>query len=190
MNDFILLLKKFFTDIGCTEPEIKARFVANFERDLAMQILDGPGGAEQVFIKSNKISRKIWQKRYANFRFDRLWSKIPKSVVVRNFSGEGTWSWLNDRFNEFTADELHTLLLYQSLVGVVKESYPDFYKAKLRFKRKHLGAAPKLPPKLERVTLAVMNNLDRELDYVLVSQLFSSFPKERVVKLVEKVQNL
>ncbi len=187
MNDFIVLLEKFFTCMGCTQPKAKAKFVADFEREFAKHSMTSAQQRE-FLLSDNRVSRNIWREHYSNFKLERLWCKIPKLVTVREFSGEDAWGWLNKRLDKMTVDQLHTLLLYQQLFDVIEESYPEFYQAELNFLRKHLGAAPKQPSKLEKATLSLMTGLGRELDYVLIPYLFPDFSKQRVAMLVERIR--
>ncbi len=72
MNDFIVLLEKFFTCMGCTQPKAKAKFVADFEREFAKHSMTSAQQRE-FLLSDNRVSRNIWREQYTNYILDRLW---------------------------------------------------------------------------------------------------------------------
>ncbi len=188
LADFTKLLTQFFTLLGDTNPAAQAQFVVAFEREVAQASLSSAEQYQYFYRSHNQIVRKLWAERYQNLELTRLWRQLPETIIVRELSGEKAWACVNQKLGELSLQQLHTLLLYQALFSLLQESYPEFYQAKLNFGRKYLGTPPQLPSRLERATVRTTNYLNQELDYLLLPLLFTDFPKQRVVRLVEMIR--
>lgn len=180
------VLADFFKTLNLKNPYIRAKNMYNLEKAFDAKY-PTPKEWRSIWTKPSQISKEELKTKYKEFYLDEFLSKVPKKTLIRNFSPD-TYDFLISALRTESLQTLKSIYLFQALSGKMDEAYPEYYKKRFEFKRKHLGG-PKVRPELsERCTRVVMKKFMKELDYELYPKLFGDFSKSKFLKLAKRVR--
>ncbi len=186
MEDYIKLLKLFFTTVKLDNPDGRARKILEFEKRFATTY-PLPVEWRDIANKKSGITRAELEKKYPTFRLTSILKRIPAKTHIRNMTPEN-YEQLEAMLNDAPLDTLKDIWLYRSLSSKMDDAYPEFFQASFDFSKKHLGGPPKRADRDERCTKMVMGSFEREIDAELLPKMFPNFPEQRVRKIVERVR--
>jgi putative endopeptidase len=184
--DLEKLMIAFFETIKLSDPEGRAKRVMAFEKQFA-QVYPLPHEIRERFAQRNYVERSSWTENYPQLAIDHFLKRIPGEVKFRNLLPE-TFGHVEKQMKEADLETLKDVLRFLSLKGVLDDAYPEFFKKRFEFNRKHLGGPDKRPVRKERCTRLVMSDFGREIDAELLPILFPDFPEKKVIELGEKVR--
>lgn len=187
VRDLKELMTQFFITIGEDSPNEKAELVFRFEKEL-MQYYPTPHEWQERIFSKTEISREELTKNYPYLKLERFLSSIPTRVVIRDIVGRNIMGFLNKKLETATLEELKSVFLYFQLRSIMDDAYTDFFNKNFKFRNKYLGGPPERSNRQERCTKSVMSSFNMEVDHILLPKFFPNFPKEKFVKLVEKVR--
>ncbi len=185
MKEFKSIATDFFKLAGMDQPEKRADWVAEFEKDYINKY---PTPAER---------RPLWSKRayskrsallaYKNLRMGPIFEKVPKKTKIRN-PMDDVFAYLDKAAEKYTLDQWKSAYLFQTVEGYLDEGFPKYFQKTFAFQNKYLGGPPKRSSLDERCTQDVMSKFTKEIDHELFDQFFPNFPEKKFVSLLEKVR--
>lgn len=186
MKDFQKLLVDFFKTIKADKPEQRAKWVIDFETQLAMKY-PLPKEMRERFTQKRDIDKKEFLKKYPNLKMDRFISRLPAKTVLIDIVPESN-EFFNTALATMPLEQLKSTYMFHSISGYLDDSNPAFFNKYFKFRHKYLGGPAQRSPRDERCTKLVMNNFGMELDYELINILFPNFPQERMITVGENVR--
>lgn len=187
IQDDLKLKEKFFREIKEADPKAAAKVVSDLERDLA-KVFPTPVEIRDRVSQNFYMSREDFLKKYPHLKLDVFFSRVPSTVKVRNLMPEA-FEMLNKKLEEMSLQDLKRVYVYFALGEMLDDSAPSYIQARVDFKAKHLGGPKKRAVRAERCTKLAMNQFARELDFILIPQIFPHFPTETVTALSEKIRS-
>ena len=187
MADFKKLATDFYKTIDEKDAAKKAETLLKFESGLA----EGHPLPEnfrklvndRLFVDAAKLKAD-----YPALGLDDLIKELPNSILIRNWTPED-FKYINDYLANADIQDIKTILTYESLEGILDDAYPKFFQEKFDFQKKHLGGPNQRPDRQERCTKATMSTFSKEIDSILLPEMFPNFPKEKVIALGEKMRS-
>lgn len=186
MKDFKKLATAFYKIFNKDNFSARADNLLKFETGLAEST---PLPSEIRQIVNNRVftTRDKLIQNFSNLRFNNLLSEVPSRTVIRDWFPE-TLKYLNEYFANEPLENIKDVLAYQLLNGYLDDSQPFFYKEKFDFEKKHLGGPNQRPTREERCTRITMSIFTKEIDFILLPEIFPGFPKEKFISLAEKIR--
>lgn len=186
MQDFEKILVEFFKAVNMDEPERRAKYVLDFEKELAM-VAPLPREQRGRAAEKRDISREDFLKKYPNLRFEKMLEKVPNDVVLIDLLPE-TNEFFNQALPGKPLDQLISVYAFHSMVDYLDDAYPEFFQKFFDFKNKYLGGPEVRSDRHERCTKSVMHHFGMELDSELFDIMFPSFPQDKAIKVGESVR--
>jgi putative endopeptidase len=186
LADLQALVTKAFLSAGVDNPEQRAKWVVDFEKEFA-KTFPPPAELREIFNVKTEISRENLLKRYPTFRLAAFLDRIPKRTHFRDLTPKN-FVFMQERLQKAPLDVLKSVYLFHSLTGYMDDAYPDYFEMAFDFNKKHLGGPNVRPVRQERCTVYLMNKFTKELDAELLNEIFPSFSEQKLVGLVERVR--
>ena len=186
MADFKMLAADFYKTIGEKDAAAKAAVLLKFESSLA-EVHPVPDKLRQVINDRVFLDHAKLKADYPALGLDDLIKELPNDILIRDLTPED-FKYLNDFLANGDLQDIKTVLIYQSLHGLMDDAYPQYYQKKFDFSKKHLGGPNQRPDRQERCTKSVMSIFGKELDSILLPEMFPNFPKEKVISMAEKMR--
>ncbi len=184
------LVQQFFISIGEKSAEQKAKYVVNFEKELA-KVYPSPLEFRKRIYYRTQISREILIKDYPYLKLEKFLNIIPRHVVIRNIIGNRTMGFLNKKLKTSSLEELKSIYMYFQLSPFIYDTYPEFFIGKNNFYSKYLGRPNQMAEsRQEFCAKMVMRHFEKEVDFILLPKLFPNFPREKFIKLFKKVRDV
>jgi putative endopeptidase len=187
MRDFKNVIKEFFTVIGDSGPAAAAKMIIDFETRFA-KVYPTPKEFRDLFTNPRLIKRHVMNRKYPTFYLEKFFDKIPPKNKVRDFIPKAM-AFTNHWLDRAGLVELRRLYQFHELFSKLDEGYPDFFNKKFEMYKTHLGGPKKRAVRQERCTKTVMRRFTKEVDYVLMNKMFPNFPREKFVRLAEKIRS-
>ncbi len=185
--DLEALAQAFFEAIGSSDAPAKAKAVVEFEKVFAASFPTQSEMRDRGSEKKYYTDRQKLLADYPGLELGAALSKVPAGVALRDYLPESSAA-LSKLLSGSPVESIRSVYLFHSLSDRLMDAYPDYFAKRLAFQAKHLGSPPVLPPRDERCTTQVMNTFEKELDSVLIGELFPAFPRSRFEGLVNKVR--
>lgn len=186
MSEYKTILVEFFKTIEMNEPEKRAQYVLDFEKEVALKA-PLPSEIRGRIAEKREISREKFLSQYPNLMFERMLEKIPAEIELIDLVPE-TNEFMNKALAEAPLEQLKSVYAFHSIVSYLDDAYPEFFQKYFDFKHKHLGGPAVRSDRHERCTKLAMGQFGMELDYELLDILFPNFPQDRAVKVGESVR--
>lgn len=190
MADYKTLLIEFFKVVS---PESSAEATAarvdrflNFEKSF-IAIYPKPEVMRQRWSEKRQENQKDFFAKYPKTQFDKLFKKVPKETLVSNSIPEAL-QFYNEAILQNKAEELKDVMLFHQGLKYLDDSKPEFYKKAFEFQAKHLGGPVVRSDRQERCTRLATNAFVKELDQVLIKELFPKFPTAKFKEVAEKIR--
>ncbi len=185
-DDLEKIIAVFFQEIKFKNPKSIAKVIVDFEKSLA-NVTPSPEEFRQIVNSRNFISQEDLLKKYPQLHFDGFLKSIPKHTTIRNWTPEGL-SLINEFLLNASIEDLKNIYIYNSLKGYWDDAYPKFFKANFDFNKKYFGGPDKRTERQERCTRRTMQTFAKEIDFILLPQIFPNFPREKFVNLAEGIR--
>ena len=190
MADYKKLLVSFFKNI---DPKIKA---ADAEKR-AQGLID----MEKEYIKTYPVAsvrRERWSerhistqeeilKKYPNLKLDMLMKKAPKDAVVSTPIPE-SFVFLNDEITKRPLQTWKDVILVRNLSDIMDDAYPKFFQQNFDFEKKYFGGPETRPDRQERCTDLTEDHFPKEVDSILIDQVFPNFDEKKVQAVAEDIR--
>lgn len=175
-----------FKSLGFDRADLRAQKAVELETQIGLLI---PSSAEirQRYIQKTEISPAQLIALYPALQLERMTRRWPKEVRVRNFLPEPL-AYLNAIWNQTDLETLKDLAIYHTVSRLMDDGYPEFFKAEFDFQHRFLGGPERRSDRAERCVNFISENFSRELDAELLPRLFPSFPRDRFVKMSERIR--
>lgn len=190
IKDYKDMLKAFFKTVypkmADQELNIRIEKMYNLEVDFIQKY---PKAAErrQRWSEKRDIPQAKFIADYPNVNAKSYFKNIPKNLNVRVNIPEA-FEFYNKHLAEKNIEALKDIYLYSTVSGLMDDAYPEYFKTKFEFNKKHLGGPETRPVRQERCTLQMMSEFEKEVDEVLMNRLFPNFPREKIVQISEKIR--
>jgi len=181
------VIEHFFISIDEKNPKKKANLVFNFEKELAQKY---PTTLEinKLIHSRTKISKKHLIENHPYLKLEYFLSKIPGHTAIRDIIGNQTMGFLNEKLKTASLEELKSIYLYFQLSPIMDDAYPIFFTKLFKFNHEYLGGVYKRANRQERCAIQIMNDFAKELDFILLPKAYPNPPKDKIIKLAEKVR--
>lgn len=185
-KDLTNLASDFFKTIGADKPDERAAKVTEFEKKVA-QTYPLPAEMRELISKKTGITKKQLVSDYPQLKLSHFLKLVPENTHIRNLTPENFVA-VNEALQTTPIEVLKDVYLFHALPEYMDDAYPDFFKEKFEFNKKHLGGPIVRPARDERCTKMVMHQMNKELDAELLPKLFPNFPTKRFAALAEKIR--
>lgn len=189
MADYKVLLMEFFKVVS---PESSAEAIVtraerflNYEKSF-IAIYPKPEQMRQRWSEKRQEQQKAFFAKYSKAQFDKLFKKVPQNSLVSNSIPEAL-QFYNESLAQNRVEELKDVVLFHQGLKYLDDSNPEFFKKAFDFQSKHLGGAIVRADRQERCT-RVANGFVKELDQVLIKELFPKFPTAKFKAVAEKIR--
>ena len=189
MADYKNLLIEFFKAVS---PSLSAEQLAaraerylNFEKSF-MVTYPKPEVMRQRWSEKRQMQQKDFLAKYSTAKFEKLFAKVPKKTLVSNLVPE-TLDFYNESLKQNKIEELKDVILFRQGTKYLDDSNPEFFKIAFEFQAKHIGGPIVRADRQERCT-RVANGFVKELDQVLIKELFPKFPTAKFKAVAEKIR--
>lgn len=186
MADFRSLAVEFFKTIGEKNPEKHADALLKFESQLA-EAIPAPEQMRQIVNNRTFISRDKLLHDYPNLRLTTLLKQMPDQIVIRDWMPEA-FKRTDEFLEKADLNDIYAVFAFHSLSDLLDDAYPAYYQKKFAFQQKHFGGPNKRPERQERCTRATMRTFSKEIDAILLQEIFPNFPREKFIALAEKIR--
>ena len=186
MADFRNVLISFFKALKMSRPEERADGVITFEKGFAATY-PLPAEIRRIWSQRTGISRQELVRTYPNLAVGPILKKVPAATHIRHMTPEN-FRWLNEALATRPLANLKDVYLFHALQGYMDDAWPAYRDQMFRFSHKYLGGPKTRPDRRERCTRQVMRRFTKELDYVLLPEIFPDFPTKQFIALAEKVR--
>lgn len=184
--DLRKMMTTFFKTIGESDPAKRADEVLKFETALA-EVSPTPEEMRQIVNNRSFIAKDKLLKDLPALRLEPLLKEMPENILIRDWT-PAALKQVNDLFAAGDLDTIRSVMLFHSLSDTLDDAYPAYFKTKFEFQRKHFGGPDKRPDRQERCTRMTMRTFSKEIDSILLQQMFPDFPREKFVALAEKIR--
>lgn len=186
VKDLEGLMVAFFKTVNPQDAEARAKAVLAFEKEFS-QTYPLPAEFRDLVSKKTDVPRDALFKNYPNFQLPSVFRFVPPKTKIRNLT-PANFEFLNKALNEKPLQVLKDVYAFHSLLDVLDDAYPEFFKLRFEFSKKHVGGPNVRADRQERCTKLVMSRFGREFDAELLPLMFPNFPQEKVVQLAEKIR--
>ena len=190
MTDYKKLMIDFFKIVFSKQSEeaIQKRVdkALDFEKEF-MKVYPKPEVMRQRWSERRQEDQQKFLAKYPRAMFEKLFKQVPKSTLVQNSVPEGL-DFYETALAKGRLDELKDLTLFQIGIGYMDDSQPEFFKKYFEFSAKHLGGPPVRAVRHERCTRTASGSFPKELDQVLIKQLFPNFPSDKFKAVAQKIR--
>ena len=177
----------FFKTIKTERAEERALKVYQFEKGLA-EVFPTPTEFRTLVATRTYVPRKTMIDTYPGLKLGVFLEKVPVETRIRNFAPRAL-EYLDESLKNLSFEELKDIYLYFSLNEYLDDAYPEFFQKKFQFEHDFLGGPAERPDRHERCTTATMQGFTKEIDYVMLPELFPGFPRKKVVQMAEKIRS-
>lgn len=165
----------------------RAQAIIDFEKRFT-QTYPKPEQFRERYTEPRYVDRNAFLKRTSRYKWDKFITKnIPSNVKIRDFIPE-SFDFTQAELKAENLNVLKDIYIFRSARQFMDDAYPELYKKRMEFSHKYLGGSPERPPRQERCTMSVMGSFGRELDQVMIDQMFPNFPKEKMVQVTKKLR--
>ena len=189
MADYKNLLIDFFKvvypDLNAEQAAVRAERYLNFEKSF-IAIYPKPEVMRQRWSEKRQEQQKDFFGKYPKTQFEKLFKKVPKQSLVSNSVPEGL-AFYNESLAQAKVEELKDVMLFHQGLKYLDDSNPDFFKKAFEFQAKHLGGPVVRADRQERCT-RLANGFVKELDQLLVKELFPKFPTAKFKEVAQKIR--
>jgi putative endopeptidase len=147
-----------------------------------------PKAAErrQRWSQKRYFSKEELAQKYSALQIQRLYPLFSENNLNRIPIPEGL-DFLQQNLTPANLEVWKDVLLVHSTIALLDDSDPQFYNQQFEFRKKYFGGAQKRPNREERCTRKI-ESFNREMDVVLIDQMFPNFPKEKFISLSEEIR--
>jgi putative endopeptidase len=190
MADYKNLLIDFFK---AAYPESSAeQIVTRVDRFLAFEkafidIYPKPEVMRQRWSEKRQELQKDFFAKYPKAQFEKLFKNVPKQTLVSNSIPEAL-KFYNESLEQNKVDELKDVVLFHQGLKYLDDSNPEFFKKAFDFQAKHLGGPVVRSDRQERCSRLASNTFVKELDQVLIKELFPKFPAAKFKEVAKKIR--
>jgi putative endopeptidase len=192
LNDYKLIIKKYFKDIGLDNSEKLSDFIINFEKSVA-EVYPKNEDSIDIIIENKEVSRDFLINEYKNLYFQIMLEKIPKNIKLNLVMSK-----INSLLELANVEEVRALIIWNKVnLLFLKYSNPELYNQVKIFNNKHFGRPLAEFEKSIQCSLETSSYLERSLDFEIVKNDYSDFPIRRVKNImtlvhqtaIEKIKN-
>ncbi len=193
MADYKNILSDFFTRTRAynsstkttLSPQARADRFIELEKEF-VKIYPKPAERRQRWSQKRYLTRTELVQKYPVIGFQRIFPLISDDNLQRLPIPEA-FDFIQQNL---TAEKLSTwkdLMLVNATIDLLDDSDPQFFNKQFDFRKKHFGGAERRPNREERCARKI-EVFSREMDYVLLPQMFPHFPKEKFLSLGESIR--
>ncbi len=175
-----------FRALGLSKPEERARSVVALEKELTAKD-PLPAESRLRMAERNYTTRDQLVKSYPSLDLGVFLKRVPTKTRLRNLFPE-TLAAANDLLTNGDLATIKNLLIFHATQDWMDDAYSEFRAQFVTFQHEQLGGPKVRPSRDERCTNLLMSKFDRELDAELMPILFPDFPREQIIKMVERVR--
>lgn len=165
----------------------RAQRVVEFEKKFK-DTYPTPTVFRQRYTEPRYVSREQFLSSIKSLKWSLFFEKhVPLKTKIRNFMPE-SFEFVTKELKAENLAVLKDIYLFRSARGYMDDAYPELYKKRMAFSHKYLGSPATRPDRQERCTGAVMGAFGKELDQVMIQELFPQFPEEKMQTVATKIR--
>lgn len=165
----------------------RAQAVIDFEKRFK-DVYPFPAEFRQRYTQPRKVSREDYLKKIDLMQLKSFFDKnVPAKTLLRDFIPESV-DFLQKELKAENLQIFKDMYVYRNARSYMDDAYPELFKKRWDFRHKYFGGPLTRSDRQERCTESTMGSFGRELDYELLPRLFPKFPKDKMVKVAEKIR--
>ena len=190
MADYKKLIVDFIklTEPGVPEAQIQDRAdkLIQFEKAF-VKVYPHPEVRRQRWSEKRQEKQSDFLAKYGKIALSEFLAKTPKQIWVQNSLPEA----LEFYNNSLTPESLSVMKdFYKYSVGsqLIDDSNPEYFNKQFVFGNKYLGGPVSRSVRHERCTRKVMYTFPKEIDQLLMKQMFPNFPVDKFKLVANKIR--
>lgn len=190
MKDYEDSLVEFFRSI---DPKVdkaiarkKAQELISLEQDF-IKVYPITAVRHQRWSEKRVGVQKDLTKKYPNLKLDLVFASLPENLLINTPIPE-SFDFLNAELAKRPLNVWKDLYLYRALSGLMDDGYPKFFKSQFALEKKYFGGPAKRADRQERCTSEVTRLFAKEIDAVLIDQVFPHFDETKVNEVASRIR--
>ena len=186
LADFFNRTRAFNTASKTTlSTQARAERLVQFEKEF-VKIYPKPAERRQRWSQKRYLTREELVQKYPALDLQRLFPLFSDHNLQRLPIPEA-FDFIQQNLNEEKLAIWKDLMLVNAAIDLLDESDSQFFNKQFTFRKKYFGGPERRPNREERCARKI-ESFSREMDFVLVNQMFPNFPKEKFLTLGESIR--
>lgn len=193
-NELMAEYKKLIIDFfKIAEPSLtneqlsaKADRLIQFEKDF-IKVYPYPEVRRQRWSEKRQEKQTDFLAKYPNIHVNELVGLAPKNALISNSLPEAL-DFYNKSLTVQNLPVLKDFYLYSVGSAILDDSNSEYFNKQFAFNNKYLGGPVSRSERHERCTRKVMYTFPKELDQLLMKDLFPNFPTAKFKTVAEKIR--
>lgn len=192
VSEYQKLISEFFKiaqpELTEAERKLKAEKIIQLERDF-IKVFPLPEVRRQRWAQKRQETQEQFVNKYPNLALKEFFTKkLPKKTLIANPLPEAL-----EFYNQnLTAEQLSTFkdfVIFSTLYTLLDDSAPEYFEKVFTFNHKYIGGPPKRSDRAERCTRKTMYAFPKELDQILMAELFPRFPAAKFKSVASRIRS-
>jgi putative endopeptidase len=191
VKDYEKLLTEFFKTVYGSkltkdQAQKKAQSILDFEKDF---IKTYPTAAirRQRWSEKRVQTQAEFLKKYPNLKAEMIFKSLPPTMLINTPIPESL-EFLNNHLSKYPVEVWRDLYLLKNLDDVMDDAYKKYFTQSFDFDKKYFGGPVKRSERQERCTKTAMGYFPKELDAILLEQLFPNFDEAQVQEMGQRIR--
>lgn len=180
------VLKALYPKASSKDISSRAQNLVDLEKTF-IEIYPNAATRQQRWSENRKLSQEKALGLYPNLKLDLILKNVPKGAEI-NISIPETFAFLNEKIKTLPLQTWKDRYALSEADDIMDDAYPQFFQALFNFEHKYFGGAEKRSSRQERCTSLTYAAFAKEIDTVLIPQIFPNFDEKPVIQAGEKIR--